>query len=153
MLEEDVIDGVGDVPVWEVIAEVVAPVGAVARADGEHAGDEMAEAMEEEPLEEEFCGAARAVAEPGLGAEEHGNAEGFGRQQGLERGWAGVAVQPESVEGRCVAAASETTEEAVVPGVWGGRCGERGGWGGIRGGSPGVRGMSQWTPTPKPLSG
>ena len=61
------------------------------------AGPEQAE---EELLGGERGEAARAVGEPGLGAEEDGNAESVGGEDGVQGVDAGVAVDPERVECR-----------------------------------------------------
>ena len=96
--EPGVVDGVGHEELRHAGTKVVRPVVAIARADGECSGDSGAEQPEEEMLGDECREAAWSVGEPGLGAEEHGDAESVGGEDGVERVDAGVAVDPEGVE-------------------------------------------------------
>jgi hypothetical protein len=57
----------------------------------------VAEGAEEEGFGGEFEGAAGAVGQPGLGAQEDGDAEGVGGEDAVEGIDAGVAVDPEGV--------------------------------------------------------
>jgi hypothetical protein len=116
LLEEGVVDGVGDGPKRDVVAEIVAPVGTVVRAYWEGGGDAGAQAAEEEAFQESFGAAAGAVGEPGIGAEKHRDAEELGGEDGVERVRGGIAVNPEGVEGRGVAVAAQPAEDAVVEG-------------------------------------
>ncbi len=93
-----VVHGVGHEELWGV-GEVVAPVFGVERADGKDAVDERAEGGEEEVFERELERRARAVAQPGLGADEDGNAEQARGEDAVKRVGGGVAVDPEGVEG------------------------------------------------------
>ena len=97
-----------------VRTEAVCPVLPVAVSNGKSGGDGVAKSAKEEM----FCGQlpARAwpVAKPGLGTQEHRDAEHVGRGDAEQSVGARVAVYPQRIEGRAAVGPLQRSQNAAA---------------------------------------